>query len=138
MLGRRPPSFKYSVRTLAVLFLPSVILLDFGGGTLQGLAALGVMLVYLLHAARLDQSCFTVLWATVLLEAIGHAGSAFYTFGFGARGLDWCSARVRHFLSGGRSSSPCRRRTAPRGLSRRSPVHTRQQLGRARRGDGRR
>jgi hypothetical protein len=45
------------------------------------------MLVYLLHAARLDQSCFTVLWATVLLEAIGHAGSAFYTFGFGARGL---------------------------------------------------
>jgi len=87
MLGRRPPSFKYSVRTLAVLFLPSVILLDFGGGTLQGLAALGVMLVYLLHAARLDQSCFTVLWATVLLEAIGHAGSAFYTFGFGARGL---------------------------------------------------
>jgi hypothetical protein len=87
MLGRRPPSFKYSVRTLAVLLLPSVILLDFGGGTLQGLAALGVMLVYLLHAARLDQSCFTVLWATVLLEAIGHAGSAFYTFGFGARGL---------------------------------------------------
>jgi hypothetical protein len=45
------------------------------------------MLVYLLHAARLDQSCFTVLWATVLLQAIGHAGSAFYTFGFGARGL---------------------------------------------------
>ena len=71
MLGRRLPSFKYSVRTLAVLLLPSVILLDFGGGTLQGLAALGVMLVYPLHAARLDQSCFTVLWATVLLEAIG-------------------------------------------------------------------
>ena len=87
MEARRTSGFKYSVRTLAVLFLPSVILLDFGGGTLQRLAALGVMLVYLLHAAHLDQSCFTVLWATVLLEAIGHAGSAFYTFGFGARGL---------------------------------------------------
>ena len=72
---------------LATCTLPAVLVLDFGGGLLQGAASLGLMVSYLLQVLDMPAQCFVNLWATIIIEAIGQSAGAFLTFGLGARSI---------------------------------------------------
>ena len=95
----RPTAFAHNYRIIAVLCVPSLVLLDLGGGTLRGTAALGLMTGYLANALKQDEACFVVLWLTVVVEGIGHGLNAILTFGmFTSRGMGLAALACTHVV----------------------------------------
>ena len=91
-----PPAI--DARVLATCSLPCLLLLDFGGVSLRTVATLSLLIGYLMHSLEWPRLSFSILWTTVIIQAIGLTIGAFQNFGVfampfshAARALDLAS-----------------------------------------------